>query len=255
MTDPNPAPPEWSCVEPPVELAPEEAHVWRVPTELPRQRIAQLWSLLSVDEEKRALTLAKGAPRVAYVVTRGALRLVLAGYLGRAAAELLFDYGVHGKPFLGSASGRDLRFSVTHSGSLSLIAIARNREIGIDAETERMPRLALRIARRLFHPATTAALEAMDEAERRAAFLAAWTQHEAYMKAIGAGLFRSPDPLPLCWPRGDGTQLSEEHAIGGATRMWSITPLTPGARHVATLVTEGAIMRVRRLDGVDVVGG
>jgi 4'-phosphopantetheinyl transferase len=244
---------QWIHVDPPVELAPEEAHVWRVATQLPREQIARLWSLLDADEEKRALALVRGAVRDGFVVTRSALRLVLATYLGRSADELGFRYGRRGKPYLEGAGTRALRFSVTHSGTVSLIAVARNRELGIDVEPERWPRSALRIARRLFHPDTAAGLEALDGAEQRRAFLAAWTQHEAYMKAIGEGLFRSADPLRLVWPRGEATELVEEHAMGGATRMWSITPLEPVPTYTGTLVTEGAIRRVRRLDATALV--
>jgi 4'-phosphopantetheinyl transferase len=242
------APAEWATVTPPVELGPQEAHVWRASTALDRPAIARLWTLLDLDEEQRALRLAKGAVRDAFVVTRAVLRHVLAAYVVREPEELSFHYGAHGKPFLDGAAGAWLRFSVTHTQGLALFALARGRELGVDVERERMPRRAGAIAERLFAGRTRTILGSLDGEDRAHAFLAAWTQREAYVKAIGGRVFRSNDPLPFHWPRSDELARSEEHEVGGATRFWSIQPLTPFAGYIASLVVEGAITGVRRFD-------
>jgi 4'-phosphopantetheinyl transferase len=62
--------------------------------------------------------------------------------------------------------------------------------LGVDCEWIR-PRANLpTIARRLFEPATVAALEAAPESERLERFHIAWTALEADVKCDGRGLFR-----------------------------------------------------------------
>jgi len=57
---------------------------------------------------------------------------VLASYLGIDPQEVRFNTGLHGKPQL--AADTTLRFNLSHSGDLMLIAITHSREIGVDLE-------------------------------------------------------------------------------------------------------------------------
>ena len=72
------------------------------------------------------------------------------------------------------------------------------------------------------------ALAALPAQERDDAFIWAWTQREAYVKAIGGGVLRSHDPLPFLWP-------PRLHEAAG----WTVVPLAADARHHACLVVEG----------------
>jgi 4'-phosphopantetheinyl transferase len=245
---------EWRAERPPVELSPEEVHLWRAPTALPREAIARLWGALDVDEERRALRLPKGAVRNAFVATRAALRLVLAGYAGIDAGGVALRYGPHGKPYLVTdGTDRQLDFSVSHSGEISLIAVATAREIGIDAELERPRRRARRVAQRVFRAGTADLLARLSPAEHDAAFAAAWTQREAYAKALGVGVFRSRDALAFAWPRTDGVRLCEEQPVSGSARVWSLYSLAPAAGYAATLVADGALEGVRCFDAAAVM--
>lgn len=240
---------QWMDERPPVELAPEEVHLWRASTALERPDIARLWGALELGEERRALRLPKGAARDAFVVTRAALRVVLAGYAGVAASDVAFRYSAYGKPYLATPGAkRQLDFSVTHSGAICIIAVAASREIGVDAERVR-PRLrAEKVAARLFCGGTAQLLIGLDDHARAGAFSAAWTQREAYAKAVGVGVFRSYDALPFEWPRRDHVQLHEEHRPGALTRVWSVLAFAPEVGYAATLVAEGAIDGVRCFD-------
>lgn len=188
---------------------------------------------LSHDEVDRARTLVEPA-RSRFVVTRNALRSRLAGYLGCAPAHVGFDYGDMGKPHLRSEEW--LHFSVAHAGDLALLAFAREAPVGVDVERlRRVPRQE-RIARRVLAPASAEALERIPHEERDRAFIWAWTQREAYVKAIGSGLLRSPDPLPFVWP-------PRPHESAG----WQVAPLPSPDGYYACLVVHGGPRRIRLL--------
>ena len=108
------------------------------------------------------------------------------GLRAAVRAELLRLLGVtglnvdeRGRPWLPGVS-----FSVSHSGSLGLIAIAEGeRRIGVDVERLRLDTDFRALAERFFHPEEAAAI-----GDDRAAFFRCWTRKEAVVKALGLGL-------------------------------------------------------------------
>jgi 4'-phosphopantetheinyl transferase len=92
----------------------------------------------------------------------------------------------HGKPFV--VGDEDLSFSVSHSGSVALLAVVRGATVGIDVEAVR-PRPNLeKLAARVLTADALETFSAADEAARLVTFLRAWTEKEAYLKAIGLGI-------------------------------------------------------------------
>lgn len=204
---------------PPLET--DAVHVWRVrfgdvPTGID-------W--LSPEERHRAERLAEPA-RTRFLTARNALRSRLAAYLDRDPASFDFSYGDTGKPALRPPCG--LHFSIAHSADVALLAFARSVPVGIDLERLRpVPRRA-RIAPRVMAAASARALAALPEQQRDDAFIWAWTQREAYVKAIGGGVLRSADPLPFVWP-----------PRGYESEGWTVAPLAADAHHHACLAVAG----------------
>ena len=62
-------------------------------------RLGQLASLLSPDENQRALRLRFERDRKRFIVCRGVLREILGTYLETNPEKLVFGYGPQGKPF------------------------------------------------------------------------------------------------------------------------------------------------------------
>jgi phosphopantetheinyl transferase len=89
-----------------------------------------------------------------------------------------------------------LRFSLSHSGALAAYVLAEHREVGIDIEASD-PRRAfgrneIALARRVLGRRLAGQLEALAPPRRSAAFLRAWTSHEAAVKCLGTGLLGAP---------------------------------------------------------------
>ncbi|GGM15633.1 hypothetical protein GCM10010129_69820 [Streptomyces fumigatiscleroticus] len=149
--------------------------------------------VLDEDERRRAAALRRPAERALYVAAHGALRRVLGTYLGLPAASVPLTRlpcpgcgGPHGRPAVAGPAGADLHFSLSHSGGLALLALARV-PVGVDVERVPGPALAEDAARSL-HPAERAELARVSPGSRPGAFARCWTRKEACLKATGEGL-------------------------------------------------------------------
>jgi 4'-phosphopantetheinyl transferase len=137
--------------------------------------------LLAADERARAAGRRDGAT---WAVARGALRALLGERLGVAPDRVALATGPHGKP---EVAGAQLRFNLSHSGELAVVALAEGFEVGIDVE--RLDRRS-RAVERTLTPAERAALDGA--ADRHVALLRVWCRKEALAKAIGGGLGWEP---------------------------------------------------------------
>jgi phosphopantetheinyl transferase len=99
-------------------------------------------NLLSADERSRAARILPEPNRTLWARSRGVLRALLGRYLACDPRELRFALGPHGKPALDREGekiddGEDLRFNLSHSGGLALVAVTAGLEVGIDIERAR----------------------------------------------------------------------------------------------------------------------
>lgn len=117
---------------------------------------------------------------------RAFLRRVLAGYTGVAPARIRYRISPKGRPELEAATG--ISFSASHSDGLAVVAVTRERQVGVDLERIRPVPDVLDMAKTVCTPAEYAGLLALPDASRGEAFLRLWTRKESYVKALGVGL-------------------------------------------------------------------
>jgi 4'-phosphopantetheinyl transferase len=131
-----------------------------------------------------------------------------------------------------------LRFSLAHAGNRAVLAVAWEREVGIDLEPldaglDLSPLLAS-----VCTAAEAARIAALPPAKREEAFLTLWTLKEAYLKATGTGFSRDPRDIEV--------RLSEDRAAvhdpiqGEHDRGWGLRVLDAGAGWVAALAAAGS---------------
>jgi 4'-phosphopantetheinyl transferase len=168
------------------ELAQDCVQVWRVSTA--RNGLERFAEVLSPDERARADRFHFERDRRSFVVCRGTLRRLLASYTGEDATAIRFDVGLHGKPSLSNEIKGDLRFNVSHSGELALLAFSRHQEIGVDVEFKRPDVDFLGLGETSFSRLEQTALSACAPADRANLFYEYWTCKEAFIKADGRGL-------------------------------------------------------------------
>jgi 4'-phosphopantetheinyl transferase len=156
------------------------------------------------------------------------LHQVLARYLDIDPEAIELEVGPHGKPKLRGEAR--LRFNLSHSADLAVVAVALDREVGIDVERIDPRRDALALARRALPPEDADAIAAAAPEERQQVFHAAWAQHEAVAKCLGTGL--SVPPAELAQRRG---QLS-------------VVALDLGPGFAVALAVEGDVPTVRHFE-------
>lgn len=185
------------------------------------------------EELERAQRLRDEVGRHRFLASRAWLRLVLGRPLGLDHDEMRFTYGERGKPSV--VGGGDVRFSLSRSGRVGLIAVTRGREVGVDVERTRSEVSHEAIARQLFAPAESADLDRLTGAARTDAFFSLWTRKEAVVKARGAGL-------------GDGLDGFDARADTVADR-WSVRSLDVGPGYAAAVATDGPLGPISVKDG------
>jgi 4'-phosphopantetheinyl transferase len=237
----------WERAPESLALGADHVDVWRVAVGLPLRRLASLWAVLAADERTRAEAFRMPGDRDRFVVGRGVLRTVLGGYLRREPAQLHFACDTHGKPTLvGTAAAGRLRFNVSHSEGLVLVAVASDADVGVDVQWIR-PELSWdKIAGRFFSPVEAAALRALPPETAREAFFACWTRKEAYVKARGEGLQRSFERFTVSVMPGETHVALREDGDPDVASSWSLQTLEVGRGYAAALAVNPPGRRLRR---------
>ena len=164
-----------------------------------------------------------GARREVRASQREAARGILGRYVSEGDARLV--RGMHGKPAFDPPL---VRFSISHSECVLLVAVCADAELGVDVELVRPRRPVVALARRTWGEEEAAALQALPPERRAEWFHRAWTRHEAARKCMGTGLAVTPDaPLPVATDLdlGDGVPAALAR-IGGPPAL--VRGLQPG---------------------------
>jgi 4'-phosphopantetheinyl transferase len=181
----------WAKAPPQPAILPGEIHVWRASLE-DVTRIPECHALLSRDELIRAERFAFEVDRQQYILSHGALRTVLSRYTFIDPRALEFTQGPHGKPML-VQSFSDIRFNLSHSAAIALIAVTRGREVGVDVERVDNTIQFEDIAEHYFEPREVWDLRIAPTGERVGRFFDIWTRKEASLKASGVGIAGDED--------------------------------------------------------------
>jgi 4'-phosphopantetheinyl transferase len=211
--------------------------VWSIRLDRPDDEVARLAGSLAPDERARAERFVFPRDRRRFRVARAALRAILASYLDLAPSALAFDYGPRGKPRLVGAAGLD--FNLAHSHELALCAVTPGQPVGVDLEWLRPMADLLPLARTAFSAGEVAALLALPEAERLAAFFRGWTRKEAYIKARGDGLALPLDGFDVSLAPGQPPALLASRLDPAEPARWSFHHLEPAEGYLGALAVAG----------------
>jgi 4'-phosphopantetheinyl transferase len=222
-----------------MKLNRDELHVWLASVELASERLDELERTLSADEIARAEKFYFQHDRRRFVGRRGILRAILANYLEMKPSGLRFVYNEFGKPgFEVSQETGSLSFNLSHSGELVLIAVAIDRDVGVDIEFIDNSVPFEEVAKRVLSVNEIAALEALPESLRRAGFFNCWARKEAYVKALGMGLSMPLNSFDVSLVQGE-TATYVESASSSDTSNWKIENLSIDSRYAAAVSAAG----------------
>ena len=233
MRDPGPASLVWLSPPPSLALIRNEVRVWLIRADEAELCSACCADLLSLAERERAARFKFEKDRRLYTVAHAALRSLLAGYLNVAPGDLEFEIGPRGKPRLAPTFNKDsLEFNLSHSSEVALIAMNREREIGVDVEQVKKEFAFAEVAERYFTTREVSAIRALPEDLQRRAFYQCWTSKEAFLKAKGVGLSGELDEVEIVLA-GEG-RVQVKSTLPG----WYLSELNPCDGYVGAIALE-----------------
>jgi 4'-phosphopantetheinyl transferase len=219
-----------------------EVHVWSTKISALAVEEPRFFGMLDALERERALRFRFAWDRSAYVISHGVLRELLARYVGRAPELLEFGVGEWGKPYLLEASGcrSTVAFNLSHSADYALIALARNRAVGVDVERWNVESNFDEIAETCFSGAERAELRSLAPNRRDAGFHAGWTRKEAYIKALGVGISAGLDYFDVTLGPGPSTLLTDDRRRKENVFRWRLIDVPMMTGYSAALCAEGS---------------
>ena len=224
-----------------LKLSTHDVHVWCVRLNQTDGRVEQLLQILSDDERLRAERFHFERDRRRFIVSQGMLRSIIGEYIDMEPSRFQFYSGHRGKPYLVHSSGKaPLQFNLAHSKEIALYAFTGNREIGIDVEYIRDMPDAEKIALTTFSSLENKVLQSLPEYQRQEAFFNCWTRKEAYIKAIGNGLYHALDRFDVSLAPGEPARLVSIEGSAEQASRWFMKSLIPEDGYVAALAVKGS---------------
>jgi 4'-phosphopantetheinyl transferase len=238
----------WPHASSPPDLDADEAHVWAISLDAMESVLQSFKAMLSAEERARAQAFRTEQLRRRFIAAHGSLRIILGHYLNKSPEQVAFGFEHRGKPRLGeSRVATNLRFNLSHSADLALLAVVKDCEVGVDIEEVREVNDLEHLMQRYFHP--TEADDVMSaKADRNAAFFKCWTAKEAVLKAFGSGITEALDHfrVPPCETTGGWVDVSAMPKFVEASACW-IERLAPCDNYEAAIAFLGPARRVRGL--------
>jgi 4'-phosphopantetheinyl transferase len=166
--------------------------IWSIQLSRELNRIPECLHALTDSEKQRAEQIRTKTNSERFILTRAFLRIILSEKLGVQPSEIKFLRNENGKPFLPDTA---LSFNLSHSNDRLLIAVHPEQPIGIDIEHRRpIPRQDV-ISERWFSENERSFVQNHPNPQK--AFFEIWVQKEAYVKALGGGIFQGLQDLPI----------------------------------------------------------
>ncbi len=234
----------WDPATTPIPLGDDDVHLWKAHIARSQDAVERLWQVLESDEKERAERFRFERDRNAFVVSRGLLRTLTAEYLSCGVEAIDLVQGPYGKPQLAGPVS-DLRFNVSHSGDLSVLAFASGAEIGVDVEKTTRDIPFLDIGRRFFARSEMDVMERLPSARIRDAFYACWTRKEAYIKALGLGVTHGLSNFAVSVHPDDAPSLLASDLDPAAPERWEIADFYPDRGYRGALAIQGKGRAVR----------
>jgi 4'-phosphopantetheinyl transferase len=208
-----------------LNLSDDEVCIFSALLDLPLMRLQSLGKTLSADERHRATRFHFEKDRSRFVAGRGILREILGRLVDASPDDLIFSYGVHGKPRLAMPNEKKfVHFNLAHSDSLFVLAVSRLHEVGIDMERIRPIREVRNIAMQCFSEHERKWWRLLPDGKKIEGFFNCWVRKEALLKARGSGINESLNKIDVLFA-GDFPNCAE----------WTFRSLMPALNYATVL--------------------
>jgi len=225
----------WQTPQNTPSLLTNQIQIWRANLNRSDTELAKLSALLNHQEQKRANQFIAKQAKNNFTVARGILRYLLAKYLQTNPQDLIFQQNRYGKLYLENS---ELQFNLSHSHDWALFIFALHQPVGIDIELIRNEFEFAPIAQRFFAKEENKVLLALPKDQQLQAFFNCWSRKEAFIKAVGKGLFCALDDFSVEVSNKKEGRV-ELHSVSAEleTKNWSLAALDPTPGYVGAFAT------------------
>jgi 4'-phosphopantetheinyl transferase len=226
-----------------IDRVPSFIHLWLADPDASSEalQIAYL-SLLDAGERERRQHFRFERDRRRYLVTRALVRTVLSRYAPVAPRAWSFVSNEYGCPRVADSieQAAHVRFSVSHTHDLIVLAVGTTGALGVDVENVRMRDAPIEIAGRFFAADEVEALRETDAERRQDRFFEYWTFKESYIKARGMGLSLPLDRFGFDLSQAGAVSFRTASDLGDRASRWQFWQFRPDPEHVVALCAERA---------------
>lgn len=213
----------------------DNVDVWKIITKHNLALINDFPSLLTADETKRADRFFRQTDRDRFIISRIALKLILAKYIGQSATSIEFGIGKNKKPYVKNQGNLNLHYNLSHSEDAILLAIS-NFPIGADVEHLNSSFSFKDVLDDNFGADEISYINEKDSSGR---FFRIWTRKEAITKATAQGL----DVDLRLIPGIDGVHLVESGIIASDDN-WVISSFNFDDKYAASIAASPVIEKI-----------
>lgn len=221
----------------------EGADVWRIRVDQGPERAQCLWPYLDEPERQKAQRFHLQRDRIAYVLTRAYLRVLLGHALALSPIDIRFCHTTEGKPLL--LGYTHPCFSVSHSEAYAVLVFALHH-VGVDIECIRAFEM-LDPSLYLSEIELPVFLE-LTPLERQAAFFRCWTRKEAYLKARREGITFGLDRFAVTMDSGEPPRLLWVDQEPQEPKRWHLSNLSIHPEYCGAIALEHDLQPIRYWD-------
>jgi len=184
--------------------------------------LARYREILCPSERRQEMRFHFVNDRVRYLVTRVLVRTVLSKYASVSPQEWKFAPSSYGRPQILNRLNPEetLQFNVSHTRSLIILAVSRQRYLGVDTENTHTRRVSIGLADSYFAAAEVSALHACPVERQHERFFEYWTLKESYIKARSMGLSIPLNEFSFAFEDDRVIRLKVEASLGDFAERW-----------------------------------
>lgn len=223
-----------------MKLLSNSVDIWSIDTTYFPDDLTPYFQLLSKEEQLRNQRFKFEKDQRLNILARSALRILAAQYLNSMPISIQIGYEAYEKPYF--LDYPELKFNVSHSGEMVVLAFIQQFDLGVDVEYIKTDFEVMNIADNFFAYDEIEKLKAVEKELQFEAFYRCWTRKEAFIKAKGSG---------LSFPLADFSVSIGEKAKLLATRWaieekkeWSLSSFVPKKGYVGALAVHGPVTKI-----------
>jgi len=233
-----------------VPLCSEDVHIWCANLSRHSKSLWKLKGVLNDEEITKASRFVFDKDRERYIVKHGLLRKIIGEYyLINNAENIKFQRNAFGKPYLNCDGKQEsLYFNATASKDYALYAFSRIYEIGIDIEFMRNIDETDEIFANNFSKSENIIFKKLEKGERQKAFFYCWTIKEAFVKAIGKGLYFPLQNFDITFKEGERAKIVGIEGDKKKGEEWTISKLFPVEGYVGAIAIKKKEIRINWIE-------